>query len=82
MTENACNKGGGAYLFGGDHDADFLDSLGELFSLDSAVVVQIEVLEGLQQNGLIVLHSIALLSQLGLKRLLETVRQTNESLIR
>ena len=41
-----------AYLLGGNHDADLLDGLGELVGLDGAVVVEIEVLEGLHQDGL------------------------------
>ena len=57
---------------GGDHDADLLDGLGELIRLDSAVVVQVEVLEGLEEHGLLVAVAGRLLGKLLLKRLLET----------
>jgi hypothetical protein len=41
---------GKTYLAGWDHDTNLLNSLGELFSFDGAVVVKIEVLEGLQED--------------------------------
>jgi hypothetical protein len=40
------------YLLGGNHDTDFLDCLGELIGLDSAVVVEVEVLEGSHKHSL------------------------------
>ena len=42
------------YLSGGDHDANLLDGLGELIRLHSAVVVQVEVLESLEENSFLV----------------------------
>ena len=58
-------------MSGGDHDADLLDGLGKLVGLDGAVVVQVEVLESLEQNGFLVGVSRGLLGQLGLESLLE-----------
>ena len=49
------------YLSGGDHDADLFDGLGEFLWLHSVIVVQIEVFEGSQENGLLVLHAARLL---------------------
>ena len=58
-------------MSGGDHDTDLLDSLGELIRLHSAVVVQVEVLESLEEDGLLVGGARGLLRQLLLKRLFE-----------
>ena len=62
----------GPYLAGGDHDADLLDGLGKLFGLDHSVVVQVEVLEGLEEDALLGLRAAGLLRQLLLKLFLET----------
>jgi hypothetical protein len=51
-------------LSGGDHNTDLLNSLGELIRLNSAVIVQIKVLESLQENGFLVGDAIRFLSQL------------------
>ena len=59
------------YLSGGDHDTDLLDSLGELIRLHSAVIVQIEVLEGLEEDSLLVGGSRGLLGKLLLQALLK-----------
>ena len=64
-------------MSGWDHDTDLLDGLGELIRLDSAVVVEIEILEGLEENGLFVGVTGSFLGQLLLKGFLETV-ETNE----
>lgn len=50
-----------AYLFGGDHDTNLLNSLSEFFRFDSTVVVQIKVFEGLHQDGLFALRATRLL---------------------
>ena len=68
------------YLSGGDHDTDLLDSLGKLIRLHSAVVVQVEVLESLEEDGLLVGGARGLLRQLLLKRLFEATRK-KESII-
>ena len=59
------------YLSSGDHDTDLLDSLGKLIGLDGAVVVQVKVLEGLEQNGFLVGVARSFLGKLGLESLLE-----------
>jgi len=41
---------GNTYLAGWNYDTNLLDSLGELFGFDGAVVVKIEVLKGLQED--------------------------------
>ena len=41
------------YLLGWDHDTDLLDGLGELVGLDSAVSIEVEVLEGLLEHLLL-----------------------------
>ena len=61
------------YLSGGDHDADLLDSLGKFIGLDSAVVVQVEILEGLQEDGLLVGCAGSLLRKFRLQRLLKAM---------
>ena len=58
----------------GDHDADLLDGFGELVRLDRAVIVQVEVLEGLEEDGFLVGVSARLLRKLLLEGLLETAR--------
>ena len=55
----------------GDHDADLLDSLGELIRLDRAVVVEIEVLKVLEQNSFFILVATCFLGKLCLYALLE-----------
>ena len=60
------------YLLGWDHDTNLLDGLGELIWLHGTVIVQIEILEGLEKNGFLILDSSGLLGQLGLKGFLET----------
>ena len=42
------------YLSCGDHDANLLDGFGELIRLDGSVIVEVEVLEGLEEDGLFV----------------------------
>ena len=60
------------YLSSGDHDTDLLDSLGELIRLNSAVVVQVKVLEGLEEDSLLVCGARRLGRKLGLQTLFET----------
>lgn len=43
------------YLCSRNHDTDLFNSLCELIGLDSAVIVEIKVLEGLKKNGLFIL---------------------------
>ena len=57
----------------GDHDTDLLDSLGELIWLDSAVIIQIEVFEGLQEDGLFVGCTCGLGRKFSLKTLFKAV---------
>ena len=41
-------------MAGGDHDTNLFASLGELIGFNSAIVVEIEVLEGLEKDSLLV----------------------------
>ena len=59
----------------GDHDADLLDSLGELIGLDSSVIVEIEIFESLHQDCLLVGVAGRLLGQFLLKSLLKAVHE-------
>lgn len=59
------------YLSGGDHDANLLNGFGELIRLNSAIVVQVEILESLKKNGLLVSVTVGLLGQFLLKSSLE-----------
>ena len=68
-------------MSGRDHDADLLDSLGELIGLHSAVVVQVEVLERLHEHGLFVGGTASLLGQLCLERFLETRQVVQRELL-
>jgi hypothetical protein len=43
------------YLTGGDHDTNLFNCFSELFGFDSTVVIQIEILERFQENGLLAL---------------------------
>ena len=43
------------YLCSRNHDTNIFNSLCELIGLDSAVIVKIEVFEGLKKNGLFIL---------------------------
>ena len=65
------------YLSSGDHDTDLLDSLGELIRLNSAVVVQVKVLEGLEEDSLLVSGAGSLLGKLLLQALLKATRIWN-----
>ena len=65
------------YLSGWDHDTDLLNGLGELIRLNGSIVVEIEILEGLEEDGLFVGVTGSFLGQLLLEGFLETV-QTNE----
>ena len=58
-------------MSGRDHDTDLLNSLGELIGLNSTVIVKIEVLEGLQEDGLLVGGARSLLGKLRLQRFLK-----------
>ena len=58
----------------GDHNADLLDGFGELVRLDRAVIVEVEVLEGLEEDGFLVGVTAGLLRKLLLEGLLETAR--------
>ena len=62
-------------MSGGDHDTDLLDSLGELIRLHSAVVVQVEVLESLEEHSLLIGRAGGLLRKLLLERLLEAIKE-------
>ena len=66
------SSGNAAYLLGGDHDANLLDCFGELLGLDGAVVVKIEVLESLHQDGFLALCAAGLLCKFVFKFPLET----------
>lgn len=60
------------YLLGGDHNTDLLNSVGELVGLNTAGVVEIEVLETLVENLLLGLNSRSFLLQLGFEFSFET----------
>ena len=57
----------------GDHNADLLDGFGELVRLDRAVIVEVEVLEGLEEDGLLVGHTCGLGRKFSLKTLFKAV---------
>jgi len=57
---------------GGDMDADLFDGLGEFVGLDNAVIIQVEVLERLHEDGLLGLGAACLLRQLVFQFSLET----------
>jgi hypothetical protein len=59
-------------LLGGDHDTDLLNGLGEFIGLDSAGVVQVEILERLDEDLLLGSNARCLLLQLVLQFSLET----------
>lgn len=61
----------GTYLLGWDLDADLLDGLGELDGLDGAVVVEVEVLEGLEEDLLFGLSAPGFLGEFVLELSLE-----------
>ena len=52
------------YLLGWDHDTNLLNSLGELIRLDCSVTVQVEILEGPEDDCLLVLVTMGLLGKL------------------
>ena len=58
----------------GDHNADLLDGFGELVRLDRAVIVEVEVLEGLEEDSFLIGVTAGLLRKLLLEGLLETAR--------
>ena len=60
------------YLSSGYLNADLFNSLSELIRLDSAVVIKVEVLEGLLEDGLLALSSLGLFGELVLEFSLET----------
>lgn len=62
----------GTYSSRRDLDADLLDGLGELLRLDSAVVVQVKVLERLREDGLLSLGAAGFLHELVLEFSLKT----------
>jgi hypothetical protein len=49
------------YALGGDHNADLFDCFAEFISLDGAVVVKVEVLESLHEDGLFALGATGFL---------------------
>jgi hypothetical protein len=53
-------------------DADFLNGLGELVWLDSSVIVEVEVLECLLEDGFLGLSALSLLGELVLEFSFET----------
>jgi len=55
------------YLFGWNLDSNLLDGLGELIGLNGAVVVEVEVLEGLLEDGLLGLGALGFFSELVLE---------------
>ena len=59
------------YLSGWDLDADLFDGLGEFLGLDSSVVVEVEVLECLFEDGLLGLRALGLFGELVLQFALE-----------
>lgn len=65
------------YLLGGDHDTNLLNGLGEFIGLNSAGVVQIEVLERLDEDLLLGLNARCLLLQLVLQFSLETKQKAS-----
>lgn len=52
------------YLLGGDLNTNLLNGFAELIRLHSAVIVEIEILECLHQDGLLALAAACLLGQL------------------
>ena len=66
-----------SYLAGGDHDSDLLNRLGELLGLDSAVVIKVEVLEGLEEHLFLALDATGFLAQLVLEFFLEAAQSGN-----
>ena len=62
---------GNSYLLGWNHDTDFLDGFGELVGLDSAVVVEVEVLERLHKDLFLGLSTGGLLGKFVFKFSLE-----------
>ena len=67
---------GNTYLAGWNHDTNLLNSLGELFGFDGAVVVKIEVLEGLQEDLFFTLDAARFLRQLVLELFFEAINGT------
>ena len=65
------------YLLGGDHDTNLLNGLGEFIGLNSAGVVQIEVLERLDEDLLLGLNARCLLLQLVFQFSLETKQKAS-----
>jgi len=59
------------YLFGGDHNTNLLNCLSELIGLNSAIIVQIKVLECLHENSLLVGGTRRLLGKFRLQSLLK-----------
>ena len=68
-----CSAASGAYLLGGDHNSNFFDCLCEFVWLDSAVVVEIEVLECLEEDRFFAGKASSLLRQLGLQSLFKAI---------
>ena len=69
----------GAYTLGGDHNSDFLDGFSKLFGFDSSIIVEVEVLETLDEDGLLALGATGFLGQL-LEQFLFKTKGTNEKL--
>jgi hypothetical protein len=63
------------YLLGGDLNSDLFDGLGEFIGLNSAVVVEIEVLEGLLEDSLLGLCALGLFGEFVLEFALEAIWQ-------
>lgn len=67
----------GAYTLGGDHNSDFLDGFSKLFGFDSSIIVEVEVLETLDEDGLLALGATGFLGQL-LEQFLLKTKGTNK----
>lgn len=61
------------YLSGWDLDADLFNSLRKLLWFDSAIVVEVEVLEGLFEDGLLRLSAFCLFGEFVFEFSLEAV---------
>ena len=83
--ELKCGELTATYLSRGDHNADLLNGFGKLVRLDRAVIVEVEVLEGLEEDGFLVGVTARLLGKLLLEGLLETAlahTQTHKNEVR
>ena len=71
-------RGVNTYALSWNLDSDFLDGFCEFIRLDSAIVVQVEVLESLLEDGLFGLCALGLLLEFVLKFSLETIQSVSD----